>query len=158
MTNKDQCHRCGFSEECALHAHHVVPSEKSFAISSGNTKALQDLVKEANKCILLCANCHAVIHKYNEEFYFNKNNIPKYIMLDEMLPRTKSIRKCSECNKEISFKSKRCHDCYNNNRGIVKWPPIEELITLVNESNYSQVGKLLGVSDNAVSKRIKKFS
>ena len=39
----------------------------------------------------------------------------------------------------------------------IVWPEIEKLTQMVEETNFSQVGKLLGVSDNAVRKHIKKL-
>jgi|688.fasta_scaffold167448_1 hypothetical protein len=37
----------------------------------------------------------------------------------------------------------------------IDWPSVEELKNMVNNSSYVEVGKKLGVSDNAVRKRIK---
>lgn len=61
-----KCERCGYSK-ClrALHFHHLNPNEKSFQISEAITQnstpwnVIQD---ELDKCILLCANCHAEEH------------------------------------------------------------------------------------------------
>lgn len=81
-----KCEICGY-DKCidALTFHHINPEEKSFGISNGNIKNLSALKKEADKCILLCANCHAEIHykkkmekeraKNNEE----KHNIEEYL-------------------------------------------------------------------------------
>ena len=61
-----KCERCGYSK-ClrALHFHHLNPKEKSFQISEAITQNLMswDVIQdELNKCILLCANCHAEEH------------------------------------------------------------------------------------------------
>jgi hypothetical protein len=56
------CVLCGYNT-CisALHFHHVNSFEKEFSISSQNNwKEIED---ELNKCILLCANCHAEVHE-----------------------------------------------------------------------------------------------
>ncbi len=43
--------------------HHVDESKKSFDMSSrGLTRSWERLKKEADKCVLLCANCHREIH------------------------------------------------------------------------------------------------
>jgi transposase len=58
-----ECRLCGYSR-CAdaLHFHHVDPATKSFAIGSrGLTRSLDTLRREAAKCALLCANCHAEV-------------------------------------------------------------------------------------------------
>jgi len=46
----------------------------------------------------------------------------------------------------------------NNSKTKIIWPPTEILIKMVSESSYKAVGKLLGVADNTVKKRIKKRS
>lgn len=37
----------------------------------------------------------------------------------------------------------------------IKWPDLEELISLLKQSNFLQVGKKLGVSDNAIRKHLR---
>lgn len=57
------CGRCGYNKcEQALHAHHTDPSEKSFNISGAHCRSWERIRKELDKCILLCANCHAEEH------------------------------------------------------------------------------------------------
>lgn len=57
------CLRCGFSESnVALEFHHLDPDSKSFAIAAkGVTRSIEALRAEARKCVLLCANCHAMV-------------------------------------------------------------------------------------------------
>jgi 5-methylcytosine-specific restriction endonuclease McrA len=56
-----RCRLCGYDRYIgSLHFHHVVPSEKAFAVSErGLTRSLVRAREEARKCILLCSNCHA---------------------------------------------------------------------------------------------------
>lgn len=56
-----RCEICGYDRSfVALHFHHLDPSEKRFTISyKGATIAIDRLRREAAKCVLLCANCHA---------------------------------------------------------------------------------------------------
>lgn len=59
-----KCTICGYSK-CigALHFHHVNPTTKNFSISSdGNTRSWVEIKNELDKCILVCANCHAELH------------------------------------------------------------------------------------------------
>lgn len=53
-----KCVLCGYNK-CvwALDFHHIDPNTKSFSISS-TVKSIDTLKKEADKCVLLCANCH----------------------------------------------------------------------------------------------------
>lgn len=56
------CKFCGYTA-CigALHFHHKY--NKEFAISrKGNTRSWEKMKKEVDKCVLVCANCHAEIH------------------------------------------------------------------------------------------------
>lgn len=57
-----KCQKCGY-DKCieALHFHHVNPEEKEFNVCSASY-SIERLKKEADKCILLCANCHVEEH------------------------------------------------------------------------------------------------
>jgi hypothetical protein len=57
-----KCIVCGYNK-ClrALHFHHLDPTKKDFNISSENWNWTRIEV-ELEKCILLCANCHAEWH------------------------------------------------------------------------------------------------
>lgn len=47
----------------SLSFHHINPKIKSFSISTGGMgRSLNTLIQECQKCILVCANCHAEIH------------------------------------------------------------------------------------------------
>jgi transposase len=58
-----KCALCGFNEyPCSLQFHHLDPTEKSFALSRrGVTRSIAEARREAAKCVLLCANCHAAV-------------------------------------------------------------------------------------------------
>jgi hypothetical protein len=57
-----KCEDCGY-DECieALHFHHLNPKEKEFNVC-GKSVSIEKLKKEADKCVLLCANCHIKRH------------------------------------------------------------------------------------------------
>lgn len=57
-----ECERCGY-KKCidALDFHHRDPNEKDFTIG-GKSWSFDRLKNEADKCILVCANCHREIH------------------------------------------------------------------------------------------------
>jgi transposase len=57
------CQACGY-DRCvrALHFHHIDPADKRFGLSlRGVTRSLAHARSEAEKCILLCSNCHAEV-------------------------------------------------------------------------------------------------
>jgi hypothetical protein len=56
-----RCAICAYDRNVrALQFHHLDPSQKRLALSGqGVTHSLEVLRREARKCLLLCANCHA---------------------------------------------------------------------------------------------------
>lgn len=60
-----KCERCGYDKSVyALTFHHKDPNEKDFGIGGdGGTKAWEKIRIELDKCVLLCANCHAEEHE-----------------------------------------------------------------------------------------------
>ncbi len=72
-----KCQICGY-DKCisALAFHHKNPKEKEFDISkiAGKSKLSYNDIKELEKCILVCHNCHSEIHS---GFHSNAiNDIP----------------------------------------------------------------------------------
>jgi predicted HNH restriction endonuclease len=58
------CERCNASPlYVAFDFHHKDPEQKKFPLSQRNmARKWGDLIKEADKCHLLCANCHRIVH------------------------------------------------------------------------------------------------
>jgi len=58
-----KCRLCGFDEHpAALQFHHRDPATKEFHLSHGGmTRGIGRMRAEARKCVLLCANCHALV-------------------------------------------------------------------------------------------------
>lgn len=60
-----RCSMCGYDKNAAaLTFHHTGKAKKEFdlGVKNCNRFGLARLKKEADKCVLLCANCHAEIH------------------------------------------------------------------------------------------------
>jgi len=58
-----KCEVCGYNKSVnALQFHHKNPNDKDFTVS-GKSLSFEKLKKEVDKCILVCANCHAEIHE-----------------------------------------------------------------------------------------------
>lgn len=95
---------------------------------------------------ILCPNCHAV-----------KTNPHKYVNKPIKVLKT-SQKNCIDCGKTCT--ATRCKKCsgINNNPPKINWPGHKELLEMVNASNYSRVSKELGVSDNAVRKKLKRYA
>ena len=59
---KSSCERCGYSKSlCALDFHHLDPAQKASLVTGRGT--FLEMVEEAKKCIVICANCHREIHE-----------------------------------------------------------------------------------------------
>lgn len=60
------CNLCGYNK-CltALEFHHLNPNEKDFNVARATQRGmpLNKLKEEADKCVLLCANCHREVHE-----------------------------------------------------------------------------------------------
>lgn len=64
-----KCNRCGY-DKCldALQFHHKDKSKKEATISWLANRSFERVKKEALKCELLCANCHAEEHADKDRF------------------------------------------------------------------------------------------
>ena len=58
------CVVCGERELCCLDCHHLNPKEKEFTLGKLSRIRLskENIIKELQKCICVCRNCHAKIH------------------------------------------------------------------------------------------------
>lgn len=56
------CAKCKDRRAYVLVFHHTDPKEKDYAISDKTRAPLSQLMKEINKCVVLCANCHIEFH------------------------------------------------------------------------------------------------
>ncbi len=58
------CERCGFSDFRALEFHHSNDKEKDFNVADmiRSGSSIQTILKEIEKCEILCSNCHQIEH------------------------------------------------------------------------------------------------
>jgi hypothetical protein len=89
----------------------------------------------------LCPNCHSLTPTYCAKNV--KNN-----------PETTTKNKCPDCGIIIGHLSKRCMPCSKKAQEKIIWPDLDSLYKMVQQSNYTQIGKQLGVSGNAVKNRL----
>lgn len=146
-----KCICCGYSK-CmdALEFHHLDASKKEFSICNAKSKSIERQLNEVRKCILVCANCHREIES-------GLIPCPKtQIFIDYKYPKlkvkSKQIYRCVDCNKEVSFKSKRCRDCSYKSRKRIERPSREQLLEDVRELGYCGTGRKYGVADNTIRK------
>jgi len=72
----DECERCyNTYHENVFDFHHYDRDLKVFGLSQGNMqRSMDNLISEADKCFLLCANCHREVHTYNEPKFIKTTN------------------------------------------------------------------------------------
>ena len=65
---KLECAHCGISDHRVLQFHHK-DDNKEFNVSDGARRgmAFENIIKEAEKCQVLCANCHSIVHYEERE-------------------------------------------------------------------------------------------
>ena len=122
---------------------------------------------------LLCPNCHSQTDTYAGK---NKIKIPINLCSDCGIEIKRSSFKCGrcrlnlpiniqrnknkfciDCNIEISLGSQRCKSCTGKFREKpkIQWPSNEDLLEMISQKSYLQIGRELGVSDNAIRKHLK---
>ncbi len=58
-----KCEYCGFiGHQAAFDFHHLDPKIKRFNWTKMRLQTWDRVLEELDKCILLCANCHRVVH------------------------------------------------------------------------------------------------
>lgn len=59
-----QCSRCSENHIATLEFHHLDPTQKDLEVSTAIYRGwgLDAIKKEADKCIVLCSNCHKKLH------------------------------------------------------------------------------------------------
>ena len=62
VKSASSCCNCGESRSACLDFHHKDRSEKSFELSKSGGKGITTVKSEIKKCIVICANCHRVLH------------------------------------------------------------------------------------------------
>lgn len=155
------CQVCGYNK-CneALELHHLDPSQKDFNFGcvTANPKSAEKIKEELKKCVLICANCHREVHN-------NVTEIPKdYKILDEKLfiklnTRMKKDSKCPVCGKSKPTRNKTCScKCSATLSYSIDWDKFD-LVKLLkeNDDNRSVVADIVGCSDGAIIKRMKKL-
>lgn len=64
-----RCERCGRTFHPSVYEfHHRDPTQKEIGLNSGviGDKAWDWVLREAEKCHLLCANCHREVHAFDD--------------------------------------------------------------------------------------------
>ena len=59
-----KCERCGYDDHRALEFHHPNDDKEYTPCVVARRKSWENVMKELNKCEVLCSNCHRIEHYY----------------------------------------------------------------------------------------------
>lgn len=160
-----ECVICGYKKSIsALEFHHVNPDEKEFSFGNAraNIKSWDKLVKELKKCVMVCSNCHKELHdgttKLPSVYRGFDEKYEQYKKL-KPLPKNKTFNTCPVCNNKKLIGIKYCSpECAHIGTRKTKRPSKDELKLLIENNSWSALGRMFGVSDNAVRKWAKKYN
>lgn len=154
-----KCAVCSY-DKCpsALQFHHLDPSQKETTISTmmSTIKSWDKIVAEAKKCIMVCGNCHAEIHA-------GLTKVPEnYPQFDESFAEYRKSdhgeqNACGVCGTLKPSNHQTCsRKCVGTLTTKFDWSK-HDLAELIKGRSILSVANELGVSDSAVSKRLKKL-
>lgn len=167
-----KCQCCGYNKYVgALEFHHVDKDDKEIVISRAECIALSIIMEELKKCVLVCSNCHREIHRgitscptVNQldrdtlSYLFDK----KIALKPTASVTSKRINSgaCSSpgCQKTTYKGKPLCNSCIakQHTKEVGNWPTDDELKIMAWKMPTTDIGKLVGVSDKAVEKRMKR--
>lgn len=151
-----QCSNCQLNNWCGL----PIPLELDHINGNHLDNSLINLR-------LLCPNCHALTPTYRGKKNRKAKNKTCGRKNEECIPENnpnyklsvgliKKDNYCSSCRTPISHRSKTCKTCAIANRQTkIMWPDSKQLLQMIDGSSYLAVAKSLGVSDNAIRKRLR---
>lgn len=146
---KKECELCGISTwqgvELPLELHH----------KDGN-----HYNNNLDNLAILCPNCHSIqegnsganVGKYVNYTPTQSNPVLKIELGEKRASKLKKF--CCDCGKEISAHATRCKSCASKEcqKDLTNKPDRETLKNLIRTTSFLEIGRLFGVSDNAIRK------
>lgn len=92
-----------------------------------------------------------MVQGINTGRYWKQDN-QEYPIQERTKKKSKVINRCCDCGKEISKGAERCVQCESKNRIKPKKITREELKEYIRTKSFLEIGRMYGVSDNAIRK------
>lgn len=100
--------------------------------------------------------CNLMVFKTKADHTAFHNGADIYLDGDVWVAKTNKKHICPICGSEKDYDAKICRNCYLDNVSS-HIPQREELLNLITSTSFLKIGKIYGVSDNAVRKWCKKY-
>lgn len=148
-----KCSICGY-DKCinSLDFHHIDPNKKEYPPSYLMNLSIENAQKELEKCILVCKNCHGEIHSENYDFNID---VTKYIRKWNEIECGFCHTKFLTMNDDRKFCSDTCSQL--SQMKVKNRPDKKELKNLIEKYNWTELGRMYNVSDNAIRKWARKY-
>jgi len=153
-----KCKKCGYDKcPAALVFHHRDAQQKELDWAKLKIRRWDDVLKELDKCDLLCCRCHAETH-FDQRAY---KEILNWATLHQRKPRDfPEFLLCSTCSSRFKLKTRGqlycSRKCTPQAQNRAKYPSDNEFIKLVKTLGRVKVAKMFGVSHRAIAKRFKR--
>lgn len=105
----------------------------------------------------LCGRCHGQTKTNTRSKAINPENLEDFI-IQQQAKYFQKDKKCKSCDALIWRSSIYCNSCcskFKVKTKTEKYPPAEMLKSMVEETSYVEVGRIFGVSGNAIKKYLK---
>jgi hypothetical protein len=154
-----KCGICGYNKcNYSLSFHHVDPNEKEFSLGAAlaHPKKFEKLIEEMKKCICVCNNCHGEIHAGILQIPTDIQRFQEY-NIEEKIHESKDVHQCPICSKDTpKWKITCSKECAAKRTKTIDWEQYD-LENMLATMPIIQISKVIGCSDVAVHKRIKKM-
>ena len=141
---ESKCSKCGWTD--------VNPFTNTIPLEVHHINGKYDDNREEN-LELICPNCHALTEHHKSASKNGRPGRKKYYLPNK-------TNKCIDCGKLITNEAIRCKTCDGRFRKANKETRVsrEELKKLIRKHSFLAIGKIFGVTDNAIRKWCRNFN
>ena len=152
------CSKCGYSRNlAALHFHHTKPAEKEYTWRHLRLKPWKNVIKELQKCILLCSNCHAEKHSPSWNLDLTCKGQDNVMLNGTTQIGLQPTGQCPECHVDVYGTKYCCQQCSHKSQRKANRPSKTKLKNMIDKMSLCAVSRKFGVSDNSVRKWAKSY-
>lgn len=153
---KSCCEKCGYNKNlAAFDFHHKDSSQKEsqLDIRKLSNSTMEWIMKEFEKCLVLCANCHREIH--NEDLILEQVRKEVKALETSVVEIKEQGCKCKDCGVEINYTYIRCKTCSDKAKRKVERPDLNILQKELSENGVTWCSKKYKVARGTIKKWLK---